>query len=109
MLRLPVIDQLLVVYQSGPRDAAGDAGAILFLSLPTMGINLDKNVAAIVALTLTRRRLTLRSGAMPSAPFRANSGRRRSRWGCAAGPTSATSCCRRCGSSLPALVNEMSF
>ncbi len=40
------------LYQSGPRDAAGDAGAISVPFLPTMGINLDKNVAAIVALTL---------------------------------------------------------
>ncbi len=53
MLRLPVIDQLLVVYISLARATPLVTLVLfLFLSLPTMGINLDKNVAAIVALTL---------------------------------------------------------
>ena len=46
-LRLPIIDQLLVVYISLAR-----ATPLVTLVLPTVGINLDKNVAAIVALTL---------------------------------------------------------
>ena len=53
MLRLPVIDQLLVIYISLARATPLVTLVLfLFLSLPTMGINLDKNVAAIVALTL---------------------------------------------------------
>ena len=53
MLRLPVIDQLLVVYISLARATPLVTLVLfLFLSLPTMGMNLDKNVAAIVALTL---------------------------------------------------------
>ena len=51
MLRIPVIDQLLVVYISLAR-ATPLVTLVLFPSLPTVGINLDKNVAAIVALTL---------------------------------------------------------
>jgi polar amino acid transport system permease protein len=53
MLRMPVIDQLLVVYISLARATPLVTLVLfLFLSLPTVGINLDKNVAAIVALTL---------------------------------------------------------
>lgn len=53
MLRLPIIDQLLVVYISLARATPLVTLVLfLFLSLPTVGINLDKNVAAIVALTL---------------------------------------------------------
>ena len=53
MLRIPVIDQLLVVYISLARATPLVTLVLfLFLSLPTVGINLDKNVAAIVALTL---------------------------------------------------------
>ena len=51
MLRIPVIDQLLVVYISLATPLV-TLVLFLFLSLPTVGINLDKNVAAIVALTL---------------------------------------------------------
>ena len=44
MLRLPVIDQLLVVYISLARATPLVTLVLfLFLSLPTMGINLDKN------------------------------------------------------------------
>ena len=50
MLRIPVIDQLLVVYISLARATPLVTLVLfLFLSLPTVGINLDKNV---VALTL---------------------------------------------------------
>ena len=53
MLRIPVIDQLLVVYISLARATPLVTLVLfLFLSLPTVGINLDKNAAAIVALTL---------------------------------------------------------
>ncbi|MDU3719080.1 MAG: amino acid ABC transporter permease [Klebsiella michiganensis] len=52
MLRIPVIDQLLVVYISARATPLVTLVLFLFLSLPTVGINLDKNVAAIVALTL---------------------------------------------------------
>ncbi|VFS61773.1 Glutamine transport system permease protein glnP [Raoultella planticola] len=53
MLRLPIVDQLLVVYISLARATPLVTLVLfLFLSLPTVGINLDKNVAAIVALTL---------------------------------------------------------
>ena len=99
MLRLPVIDQLLVVYISLARATPLVTLVLfLFLSLPTMGINLDKNVAAIVALTLNTSAFNAEIWRNAFRTFRANSGRRQSRWGCAAGPTSATSCCRRCGS-----------
>ena len=47
MLRLPIIDQLLVVYISLARATPLVTLVLfLFLSLPTVGINLDKNVAA---------------------------------------------------------------
>lgn len=53
MMKLPVIDQLLVVYISLARATPLVTLVLfLFLSLPTVGINLDKTVAAIVALTL---------------------------------------------------------
>ena len=90
MLRLPVIDQLLVIYISLARATPLVTLVLfLFLSLPTMGINLDKNVAAIVALTLNTsafnaeiwRRTYFRYIMLPQMWIE----------------------------SLPALVNEMSF
>ncbi|MFO5976485.1 ABC transporter permease subunit, partial [Klebsiella pneumoniae] len=54
MLRLPVIDQLLVIYISLARATPLVTLVLfLFLSLPTMGINLDKNEAVIMSLTVT--------------------------------------------------------
>ena len=53
MMKIPVIDQILVVYISLARATPLVTLVLfLFLSLPTVGINLDKTVAAIVALTL---------------------------------------------------------
>lgn len=53
MLRIPLIEQLLVVYISLVRATPLVTLVLfLFLSLPTMGIHLDKEMAAIVALTL---------------------------------------------------------
>lgn len=53
MLKIPVIDQILVVYISLARATPLVTLVLfLFLSLPTMGINLDKTAAAIAALTL---------------------------------------------------------
>jgi polar amino acid transport system permease protein len=74
MLRIPVIDQLLVVYISLARATPLVTLVLfLFLSLPTVGINLDKNVAAIVALTLNTSAFNAKSGATPFAPSPANS------------------------------------
>lgn len=53
MLRIPLIDQLLVAYISLVRATPLVTLVLfLFLSLPALGINLDKTLAAIVALTL---------------------------------------------------------
>ena len=53
MMKIPVVDQILVVYISLARATPLVTLVLfLFLSLPTVGINLDKTVAAIVALTL---------------------------------------------------------
>lgn len=52
MLWVPIIDQILVLYISLARATPLVTLVLfLFLSLPTMGINLDKTLAAIVALT----------------------------------------------------------
>ena len=48
---IPVIDQVLALYISLAR-ATPLVTLVLFLSLPAVGINLDKHVAAILALTL---------------------------------------------------------
>ncbi|CAI8906929.1 MULTISPECIES: amino acid ABC transporter permease [Kosakonia] len=53
MMKIPFIDQFLVVYISLARATPLVTLVLfLFLSLPTLGINLDKTLAAIVALTL---------------------------------------------------------
>ncbi|MDA8489092.1 amino acid ABC transporter permease [Kluyvera sp. Awk 3] len=53
MMKIPVIDQILVIYISLARATPLVTLVLfLFLSLPTVGINLDKTLAAIVALTL---------------------------------------------------------
>lgn len=53
MMRIPVVDQLLVIYISLTRATPLVTLVLfLFLSLPAAGINLDKTSAAIVALAL---------------------------------------------------------
>lgn len=53
MLKIPIVDPLLVVYVSLARATPLVTLVLfLFLSLPTLGINMDKTLAAIVALTL---------------------------------------------------------
>ncbi|WP_318369700.1 amino acid ABC transporter permease [Enterobacter sp.] len=53
MMKIPIIDQVLVLYISLARATPLVTLVLfLFLSLPTLGINLDKTLAAIVALTL---------------------------------------------------------
>ncbi|WP_318386670.1 amino acid ABC transporter permease [Enterobacter sp.] len=53
MMKIPIIDQVLVLYISLARATPLVTLVLfLFLSLPTLGINLDKTMAAIVALTL---------------------------------------------------------
>ncbi len=50
---IPVLDQFLALYISLARATPLVTLVLfLFLSLPTVGINLDKNVAAVLALTL---------------------------------------------------------
>lgn len=50
---IPVLDQFLALYISLARATPLVTLVLfLFLSLPTIGINLDKNVAAVLALTL---------------------------------------------------------
>lgn len=80
MLRIPVIDQLLVIYISLARATPLVTLVLfLFLSLPTVGINLDKNVAAIVALTLNTSAFNAEIWRNAFRTFPANSGKRRSR------------------------------
>ncbi|WP_312227382.1 amino acid ABC transporter permease [Pseudescherichia sp.] len=53
MMKIPVVDQILVIYISLARATPLVTLVLfLFLSLPTLGINMDKTLAAIVALTL---------------------------------------------------------
>lgn len=53
MMSIPVLDSILVLYISLARATPLVTLVLfLFLSLPTVGLNLDKNLAAIVALTL---------------------------------------------------------
>ncbi|VTN14842.1 Glutamine transport system permease protein glnP [Raoultella terrigena] len=53
MMRIPLVDQLLVVYISLARATPlVDAGAVSVPFATDDGINLDKNLSAIVALTL---------------------------------------------------------
>ena len=70
MLRLPVIDQLLVVYISLARATPLVTLVLfLFLSLPPRGITRAKNVAALVELTPTPSATCAESGANASRPF----------------------------------------
>lgn len=53
MMKIPIVDQILVTYISLARATPLVTLVLfLFLSLPALGINLDKTLAAIVALTL---------------------------------------------------------
>jgi len=53
MMKIPFVDQFLVLYISLARATPLVTLVLfLFLSLPALGINLDKTLAAIVALTL---------------------------------------------------------
>ncbi|PWW05948.1 amino acid ABC transporter permease [Mangrovibacter plantisponsor] len=53
MMKIPVVDTILVLYISLARATPLVTLVLfLFLSLPVVGINLDKSIAAIVALTL---------------------------------------------------------
>ena len=53
MMKIPVVDQILVIYISLARATPLVTLVLfLFISMTTLGINLDKTLAAIVALTL---------------------------------------------------------
>ncbi|KAA8999390.1 amino acid ABC transporter permease [Affinibrenneria salicis] len=53
MMKIPVVDQLLVLYISWARATPLVTLVLfLFLSLPTFNINMDKHAAAILSLTL---------------------------------------------------------
>lgn len=111
MMKLPVIDQLLVVYISLARATPLVTLVLfLFLSLPTVGINLDKTVAAIVALTLNTSafnaeiwRNAFRNFPREQREAAESVGMRRWTWFC------HIMLPQMWIESLPALVNEMSF
>ena len=111
MLKIPFVDQFLVVYISLARATPLVTLALfLFLSLPTLGINLDKTLAAIVALILNTSafnaeiwRNAFRNFPREQREAAESVGMRR--WTC----LRQIMLPQMWIESLPALVNEMSF
>ncbi|MCP1364415.1 amino acid ABC transporter permease, partial [Halomonas sp. BBD48] len=111
LARLPVIEQLLVTYISLARATPlVTLTLFIFLTLPTFGINMDRSVAGIMALTLNT---TAFNAEIWRAAFQ-NFSRDQREAALACGMT-PTVCFRRIMlpqmviTSLPGLVNEMSF
>lgn len=111
MARIPFIDQLLVIYVSLARATPLVTLVLfIFLTAPTLGISLDRNTAAILALTLN-------TAAFNAEVWRAAflSFSRDQREAAMACGMTGTTFFRRImlpqmfTSSLPGLVNEMSF
>lgn len=111
LARIPVVDQLLVLYISLARATPLVTLALfIFLSAPTFGINLDRNVAGILALTLNT---TAFNAEIWRSAFR-NFSRDQREAAMAAGMTPWVTFRRimlpqMMITSLPGLINEMSF
>ncbi|KAA0019767.1 amino acid ABC transporter permease [Salinicola corii] len=111
LARIPVVDQLLVLYISLARATPLVTLALfIFLSAPTFGINLDRNVAGILALTLNT---TAFNAEIWRSAFR-NFSREQREAAMAAGMTPWIIFRRimlpqMMITSLPGLINEMSF
>lgn len=63
--RIPLLDPLLACYISLARATLVTLVLFLFLSLPALGIQLNKQVAAILALTLNTAAFNAEIGARP--------------------------------------------
>ena len=111
LARIPIVDQLLVLYISVARATPLVTLALfIFLSAPTFGINLDRNVAGILALTLNT---TAFNAEIWRSAFR-NFSRDQREAAMATGMTPWITFRRimlpqMVITSLPGLVNEMSF
>ena len=109
--RIPVVDQILVLYISLARATPLVTLALfIFLSAPTFGLNLDRNVAGILALTLNT---TAFNAEIWRSAFR-NFSREQREAAMAAGMTPWITFRRimlpqMMITSLPGLINEMSF
>ncbi|WFF41769.1 amino acid ABC transporter permease [Salinicola endophyticus] len=111
LARVPVIDQLLVLYISLARATPLVTLALfIFLSAPTFGLQLDRNVAGILALTLNT---TAFNAEIWRSAFR-NFSREQREAAMATGMTPWITFRRimlpqMVITSLPGLINEMSF
>ncbi|MCE3026967.1 amino acid ABC transporter permease [Salinicola sp. DM10] len=111
LAKVPLIDQLLVLYISLARATPLVTLALfIFLSAPTFGIQLDRNVAGILALTLNT---TAFNAEIWSSAFR-NFSREQREAAMATGMTPWITFRRimlpqMVITSLPGLINEMSF
>lgn len=111
MARIPVIEQILVVYISIARATPlVTLSLFIFLSAPTIGLGIDRNVAGILALTLNT---TAFNAEIWRSAFR-NFSREQREAALAVGMTPWVTFRRimlpqMVITSLPGLVNEMSF
>ena len=111
MARIPFVDQLLVLYISLARATPLVTFVLfLFLSAPTFGINMNSNTAAIVAMTLNTAAFNAEIWRAAFLSF----SREQKEAALACGMTSRVFFRRimlpqMISSSLPGLVNEMSF
>lgn len=111
LARIPIVDQLLVLYVSLARATPlVTLTLFIFLSAPTFGINLNRNVAGILALTLNT---TAFNAEIWRSAFR-NFSREQREAAMAVGMTPWITFRRimlpqLVVTSLPGLVNEMSF
>lgn len=111
MARIPFVDQLLVLYISLARATPLVTFVLfLFLSAPTFGINMNRNTAAIVAMTLNTAAFNAEIWRAAFLSF----SREQKEAALACGMTSRVFFRRimlpqMISSSLPGLVNEMSF
>lgn len=111
MSRIPFVDQLLVLYISLARATPLVTFVLfLFLSAPTFGINMNRNTAAIVAMTLNTAAFNAEIWRAAFLSF----SREQKEAALACGMTSRVFFRRimlpqMISSSLPGLVNEMSF
>ncbi|GGK00679.1 amino acid ABC transporter permease [Pseudomonas matsuisoli] len=111
MARIPFIDQILVLYVSLARATPlVTLSLFLFLATPTFGIAMDRNTAAILALTLNTAAFNAEVWRSAFLSF----SREQKEAAMACGMTNGTFFRRimlpqMFTSSLPGLVNEMSF
>lgn len=111
MARIPFVDQLLVLYISLARATPLVTFVLfLFLSAPTFGINMNRNTAAIVAMTLNTAAFNAEIWRAAFLSF----SREQKEAALACGMTGRVFFRRimlpqMISSSLPGLVNEMSF